>query len=181
MKTYIALLRGINVSGQKKIRMADLKTMMEGLGFENVQTYIQSGNIVFKSVEKKIHILEDEVKYNIANTFGFDVPVLVKTRIEILQIIRDSPFTKKEDLEANRIYYTLLQQKPDRSLFVNLKADKYPNELFQISKNCVYLNCTKGAGKAKLNNNSIERELKVTATTRNHSTMLKLLELSKEE
>lgn len=180
MKTYIALLRGINVSGHKKIRMVDLRLMMENLGFENVQTYIQSGNVIFKSGEPKSEKLEDQVKTGIADAFGFDVPVLVKKRAEIEQILQDSPFTKVEDLESNRIYYTLLRQEPEKSSIANLNPNDYPNELFHITRNCVYLNCTKGAGKAKLNNNIIERKLGVSATTRNHRTMLKLIELSEE-
>jgi len=180
MKTYIALLRGINVSGQKKIKMADLREMMVKLEFESVQTYIQSGNIVFKSEEPNRNQLEDQIKNGIAETFGFDVPILVKKRSELAQILQDSPFTKIEDLETNRIYYTLLQKEPEESSLANLSPDDYPNELFHIRKNCVYLNCIKGAGKAKLNNNIIERKLGVSATTRNHRTMVKLLELSEE-
>lgn len=180
MKTYIALLRGINVSGHKKIKMADLKAMLVNIGFEDVVTYIQSGNVIFKSDKKNIAGLEEEIKKCIADTFGFDVPVLIKTKIEIAAILQESPYTKTEDLEANRIYYVLLHDQPELEYIANLTQEDYPNELFSIGKNCVYLNCINGAGKAKLTNNIIERKLKVSATTRNHRTMLKLLELSQQ-
>jgi len=154
--------------------------MFESLGFSGTQTYIQSGNAIFKSEEKNAQRLEEKIKRGIAGTFGFDVPVLVKTRIEIEKILQESPYTKTEDLEAKRVYYALLKSSPDKESISNLTQEDYPHELFSIQNNCVYLNCLNGAGKAKLNNNLIERKLKVSATTRNHRTMLKLLELSEE-
>lgn len=178
MITYIALLRGINVSGHKKIKMADLREMLQKTDFEDVQTYIQSGNVVFKSDDLNILSLEEKIKKGIAKTFGFDVPVLVKTRIDLINILKESPFTKAEDIEANKIYYVLLKNEAEQAVAANINQENYPNELFVITKNCVYLNCINGAGKAKLNNNVIERKLKVEATTRNHRTMQKLIELS---
>lgn len=178
MKTYIALLRGINVSGHKKIKMAELRELLKTFDFHYVETYIQSGNIVFKSDEVNIKQLEIIIKNGIADKFGFDVPILVKTCDEIATILRESPFKKQEDLDANRIYYTLIHTEATNEHISSLQQEDYPNELFLITANCVYLNCTYGAGKAKLTNNVIERKLKVEATTRNHRTMLKLLELS---
>ena len=178
MKVYIALLRGINVGGHRKIRMAELKSMFEKLGFKDVVTYIQSGNVVLKSSEITTTLLESKIKKSISNTFGFDVPVFITGREELLDILERSPFKEQEDLEANRIYYALLKGVPGENEFANLDQNSYPNELFEIINRCVYLNCQKGVGKAKLNNNIIEQKLKVEATTRNHRTLLKLIELA---
>lgn len=178
MIVYIALLRGINVSGQKKIRMADLGEMFRRLDFDDVSTYIQSGNVIFRSTENNTSGLEQKISKGIRDTFGFDVQVLVKTRSDIEKILKENPYTKKEDLEAKRIYFTLLKGEPAAGLYNNLNQEDYPNERFQITQNCVYLNCMKGAGNAKLTNNIIERKLKVAATTRNHRTLVKLLEIS---
>lgn len=180
MDTYIALLRGINVSGHRKIKMADLRGMLTDLGLEAVTTYIQSGNVVFRSSERDIGLLEHCIKEGIAHSFGFDVPVLVKKRRELVSILDESPFKKPEDLAANRIYYVLLKQAPSPEFIPNLDPNEFPNELFVITPNCVYLNCIFGAGKAKLSNTIIERKLKLEATTRNHRTLVKLIELSSE-
>jgi len=177
---YVALLRGINVSGQKKIKMVDLKVILEKLGLKEVVTYIQSGNVVFESNKESIQQLEDKIKQAIADSFGFDVIVLVKTKMELEAIIQKCPYTKKEDLEAKRVYYVLLKDALEKESIGNLVQKDYPNELFVITNNCVYLNCLNGAGKAKLTNNIIERKLSVAATTRNHRTMMKLFELAKE-
>jgi len=181
MQTYIALLRGINVSGVKKIKMADLRVMMSDIGFKDVVTYIQSGNVIFKSEKGNVQGLAKEIKTGIQDVFKLDVPVLVKTRTDLTNILEETPYKKVEDLEANRIYYVLLKNAPEESNLAALDQKNYPNELFTITNDCIYLNCINGAGKAKLTNNIIERKLKVQATSRNHRTMFKLLEMSNEE
>jgi len=178
MRTYVALLRGINVSGQKKIIMADLRTMLEELDFKEVETYIQSGNIVFNSSEKDAPILEQMIHKAILKTFGFDVPVLVKTYDELKEIFQKNPFKEPSDIENKRVYFAILKETPSLDLIVEFKKEIYAHEKFSVTENCVYLNCLKGAGNAKLNNNLIERKLKVSATSRNYNTMVKLLKMS---
>ncbi len=178
MKTYIALLRGINVSGQKKIKMDALRKMFDKLAFEDVRTYIQSGNIVFNtSITSEVQV-QQSIKTEIAKSFGFDVHVLVKSVNDLRKILEASPYTDPVDLEAKRVYYVLLKNAPSPDVVPNLDQSDYPNELFHITPSCVYLNCINGAGKARLTNNIIEKKLNVTATTRNHRTMLKLLEMA---
>lgn len=176
METYIALIRGINVSGQKKIKMADLKLMLTKLGFKEVITYIQSGNVVFKADTFEKGVLEEKIKKQILKVFGFEVPILIKTRKEIAAIIVENPF--KEVIETAQIYFVLLQGALDEVLVENLTQEIYKNETFIITDSCIYLNCEKGYGSAKCNNNFFERKLKVIATTRNYKTMNKLLEFA---
>ncbi len=180
LKTYIALLRGINVGGHRKIKMADLRRLMNEWGYEHVVTYIQSGNIVFKSNESHIEKIQKKIRMGIRDYCEFDVPVLVKTKEQLATILSESPFKQEEDLKANKIYYTLLFHELEVDHYLELDQKKYPNELFVFGKLCLYLNCTLGAGKAKLTNTIIEKQLKVTATTRNHRTVLKLIELAEE-
>ncbi|WP_273568187.1 DUF1697 domain-containing protein [Maribacter halichondriae] len=178
MKTYIALLRGINVSGHKKIKMADLRTMLEELDFKKVETYIQSGNIVFGSSEKFLHVLEQMIQKEILKTFDFDVPVLVRTYDELKSIFEKNPFTDQVDIEKKQVYFAILKETPAPDLMAAFKKEKFDHEEFLATGNCIYLNCLKGAAEAKLSNNLIERKLKVSATTRNYRTMLKLLEMA---
>ena len=113
MKTYIALLRGINVGGHKKLKMADLKSMMEELGFQNVVTYIQSGNVVFSAKEEKD--LSDNISNGIAEKFGYEVPVLVKTADEIAQILKNCPLGKQRKPKLILCY---LPRHPNRNLWM---------------------------------------------------------------
>ncbi len=176
METYIAFLRGINVSGQKKIKMADLRLSLERSGLEKVQTYIQSGNLVFQSTMATITSLEKMITDQIAKDFEFDVPVLVTTPESIQQILERDPFPDQED--SGKHYYALLKTKPDPQRKAAFEKMKFENEQFLINDACVYLNCVKGYGKAKLNNNLIERKLGVVATTRNLNTLKKMITLS---
>lgn len=178
MKTYVALLRGINVSGHRKIKMVDLKAMLDEMGFKDVMTYIQSGNVVFKSSLGGNVQLGEKIKKGIAKTLDFDVPVLVKTYEELKSILDRNPFTEASDIENKRIYFALLKEAPKRELIATFKEENFPGELFVVTDECVYLNYSLGAGKAKLSNNLIERKLKVSATSRNYRTMVKLLEMS---
>ncbi len=177
MKTFIVLLRGINVSGQKQIKMADLRSMLEKNNFENVRTYIQSGNVVLDSKETAIPLLEATISAAIKATFGFEIPVLVKLKGDIQDILKRNPFEETANNSDKRLYYVLLKTAPDRDLVKAFETERYENEGFSVASDCVYLVCNKGYGNAKLNNNLIERKLKVEATTRNHRTMLRLVEM----
>jgi len=179
MNKFIVLLRGINVSGQKKIVMADLREILKTLKFEEVETYIQSGNIILRSKEGHNDKIAEKVEKGIADNFGFDVPVLVKKYEELKTIFDNNPFNDPDDIEDKKIYFALLKQVPPLELIAEFKKNKFTNDKFVFTDQCVYLNYFNGAGQAKLTNNLIERKLKVSATSRNYRTMVKLLEMSK--
>ena len=178
MKTYIALLRGINVSGQKKVPMAELRTLLTNAGLENVQTYIQSGNVILKSPERDVQKLELKIHQAIKTHFGFEVPILVKTREDLQHIFDNCPFPEEKKTNS---YFTLLYTVPDKDLIDAVANISYPNEEFVITNTCIYFYCSTGYGKAKYSNNFFERKLKTTATARNYKTMVKLLSLCAEK
>ncbi|MEL0652794.1 DUF1697 domain-containing protein [Algibacter sp. TI.3.09] len=176
MRTYIALLRGINVGGNNKILMAELRDLLLNMGLKDVQTYIQSGNIIFNSEEGNASELEFQITEAIKKRFGLDVPVLVKTR-DALKIIFDAcPFSEEKKQKS---YFSLLYTVPEVGLVNEVSSIEFENEEIEISPNCVYFYSSVGYGKTKYNNNFFERKLKVTATARNYKTIVKLLKLSK--
>ena len=175
MNVFIAFLRGINVSGQKKIKMGDLKTALEKSGLEQVTTYIQSGNMVLKSADSPNQVAT-KIETVIKTDFDYDVPVLITTLSQLKSILNKNPFMGEAD-DKNQ-YFVLPYDKPEKNQIPNLNAKDYPNEEFYISEDCIYLNCKIGAGKAKLSNNLLERKLKLTATTRNLRTLKKIIELA---
>jgi len=180
MQTYIGLLRGINVSGQKKIKMADLKIMFEDLGFTSVITYIQSGNVFFKSEEKELEVIEDVIKKGIANTFGYDVPVLILTSETIQTIYKENPYLDRinnGEIEDKKMYFTLFSTSPDQEKIDVLQQQSYGEEEFIITSKVVYFFAANGYGKTKLTNNFFEKKLGVNATTRNLKTMVALLKI----
>ncbi|WP_242202194.1 DUF1697 domain-containing protein [Aestuariivivens insulae] len=177
MQTYIALLRGINVSGQKKVPMAELRELLSGLGFQKVQTYIQSGNVIFQASETDIPTLELKIHQAIKNHFGFEVPILIKTPKELQHIFDVCPF---EGQKKENSYFMLLYAQPNASLVETVMELSNDNESFVITNHCVYFFSALGYGRTKFSNNFFEQKLKVTATARNYKTMLKLIAMSFE-
>lgn len=177
---YVALLRGINISGQKLIRMAELKLMFEQLDLHQVSTYLQTGNILFDSPEPSRHVLQTMIQQQIQIRFQFDVPVLVLALTDIAQIVQQNPFRERNLEPGDGLYFTLLYQPPQQEHIQTLMAylSKTDDEIY-ISDRCAYLLCHKGYGRALLNNNFIENKLRVQATTRNLNTMTKLLEVGR--
>ena len=177
MTTYISMLRGINVSGQKKIAMAELKKLYESLGFKNVQTYIQSGNVIFEYSDANLSKLISKIEKKIKEYFGFDVLVLIRTKDEFQKLIENTPFSKKDN---NKLHVTFLSSIPTDSPIEEINKVKYKSEEFFISGKEIYLFCPNGYGKSKLSNNFFERKLKLSATTRNWKTITKLLEITEQ-
>jgi len=181
MNRYISLLRGINVSGQKKIKMVDLKSLYTSLGYRSVVTYIQSGNVIFDADSLDRAKLIDEIESAVETHYRFQVPVEIRTGDELEGIIRNCPFGSvdlKED--GTKVLVTFLSEKPTaEKVFEIQKYVKTPERLV-VSGREVYLNCPNGYGKTKLSNVFIERVLGVRATTRNWKSIYKLYELSVE-
>ncbi|MGD2035143.1 MAG: DUF1697 domain-containing protein, partial [Bacteroidales bacterium] len=178
METYIAFLRGINVSGQKLINMADLRAHLEELGFSNVQTYIQSGNIVFTCRNPEKRALEQLIEQKISEKYHFEVPVAVLNRDELTALANENPFLKVPEKETDKLYVTILFEEPPGENVDHLyPPDDGPDE-FVLMKGRVYLFLPNGYGMTKLNNNFFEHRLKVRASTRNWKTIRKLLDMA---
>jgi uncharacterized protein (DUF1697 family) len=178
MNKYISLLRGINISGQKLIKMPDLVDLYKSIGFQNIETYLQSGNVLFNSKSKEAKEISGIIEKEIKKKFGFDVSVLIKTRNDFKKIIKNNPYLKKSNAETKMFYVTLLFDKPDKELLRKLSNQKTGNDEFFIYVDTVYINCPEGYGRTKVNNNFFEKKLNVTATTRNWNTVNMLLKLS---
>lgn len=178
---YISMLRGINVSGQKKIKMSDLKSLYELLGFQKVVTYIQSGNVIFDSAIRDKSDLKARIEKSIEEKYKFHVPVEIRTNREIANIVKNCPFDSVDWVKNGRkILVTFLSSNPSKSKVANaLKYVVAPEELV-IRGKAIYLYCPNGYGKSKLSNTFFEHRLGVEATTRNWKSVLKLCELSVE-
>jgi uncharacterized protein (DUF1697 family) len=179
MNAYLALLRGINVSGKNKILMADLKTLFWKLGFGEVQTYIQSGNIIFGSEDKLSNTLTEKlISAGIQTQFHLDVPVIVRSSNEVKLLLHSNPFINNRDVEAGKLYVTFLQNLPGKDLQYSDLQTGFTNDAFIRLGQEVFVYCKGGYGETKLSNFFFEKNLGVLATTRNWNTVLKLSLLS---
>ena len=179
MVTYICFLRGINVSGQKKIKMVELKEAFECMGFDQVTTYIQSGNVVFKTESTPTDQLELAIEAMLKTHFGFDIAVIVLTHDELTNAVQNNPYVKDQEKEEKKLYLAYLKELPTTENKDLLARYDYFPEVYQINEKVLYFYAANGAGRAKMNTNFFEAKLKVKATMRNWRTSNKLLELSK--
>ncbi len=176
---YISILRGINVSGQKKIKMSDLRLLYESLGFQNVVTYIQSGNVIFDTTVKNMADLKISIENAIEEKYEYHIPVIIRTNSEIGDIIKNCPFGLVDLVkDGTRILVTILTSEPSETRISAILKYAAATEKIVISGKEVYLYCPNGYGKSKLSNTLLEKKLGIDATTRNWKTIHKLYELS---
>lgn len=170
MGVYAGLLRGINVSGHNKIKMTDLKAALCTLGFENLSTYIQSGNLIFESKISLAADLEKMIEDKIKTHFELDVRCLVHTKKEFQNYFEHTPFDQNE-IDTKKLYYIHLEKEADQKLFdeiVNIGANQ---EEMALKAKLIYVYYPNGYGRSKVGNNFFERKLKMKATARNFNTM----------
>jgi len=176
---YISILRGINVSGQKKIKMLELKLLYESLGFTNVVTYIQSGNVIFEARGKNKSDLKTIIEEAIEKKYKFYVPVEIRTNREMESIIKNCPFGAVDlEVDGTKVLVTFLGAKPDNVNVATVLSYVVSPEKLIVKGKEVYLYCPNGYGKSKLSNTFLENKLGVEATTRNWKSVHKLYELS---
>jgi uncharacterized protein (DUF1697 family) len=178
LKTYIAILRGINVSGKNIIKMDALRNALSELNYQDIKTYIQSGNVFFKSSASDSGILETKINKKIFDTWGFNVPVIVKEVSEVKIVYKNNPFVNNRNEDIKYIHVTFLSDPPSKENLEKIKQCHYEPDEYIISGKYVYLFCPGGYGNTKLSNTFFENKLKVSATTRNWKTVGELIKLA---
>jgi uncharacterized protein (DUF1697 family) len=176
MTAYVALLRGINVGGHAKLSMADLRSAFSDLGYGEVRTYIQSGNVVFEAAAPAAR-LQPALERDLEARFGLGIKVVLRSRVQLGRIIDSNPLaTGKRD--RTKLHVTFLGSKPAASRPPALDADAFLPDEFRVVGQEVYLHCPEGYGRTKLNNTFFERAFAVTATTRTWKTVTTLIDIT---
>lgn len=173
-ETYIILLRGVTPSGKSKVPMAPLRAALTKAGLKDVQTYIQSGNIIVTSKLTQ-SALESLVHDVIRKSFGGDIAVMVRTAQQFARVLKRNPFA---EAEGARLYFSFLAAEPDKKLLKELLSTNFSPDQVRYVNNTIYTLYATKHSDSKFNNNFFERKLKVKATTRNLNTMLNLVTLT---
>ena len=174
-RTFIAFLRGINVSGHRIIKMEDLKKLLSGLNLKDVHTYIQSGNLLFKSNLDEENI-EKLITNEIKKTYGYDVKTFVLSYEKGQKILADCPFNLQQLKDKEAIYITLISWIPDKDKIEELTKVNSHDE-FTVLGNIIYVLCKNGYSQTPFGNSVIEKYLKQEATSRKMNTLIKLLQI----
>ncbi len=183
MTTYVALLRGINVTGRNKIAMADLNELFVALPADGVSTYVQSGNVVFSlpgsDGRDRVSSLRSTIETRIAGTFGLTISVLLRTAQDLQRVVAVNPLLG-ESRDPDRLHVTFLAEEPASARVDRIDVAAGGTDEWRLAGLEVYLYCPDGYGRTKLNNAFFERRLAAVATTRNWKTVTTLAHLSRQ-
>lgn len=180
MFTHLALLRGINVSGHNMIKMEALKSTLEAIGFKNVVTYIQSGNVFVDSEEENPASVGFKIKQEIFKVFSYDVPVVVVNKADLANCFKNNPYLKAADVDLKKLYVAFVSNTLKSESINDLKISQFKPDEAAIDGNKIYIKYAVGAGKTRLDQKYIEKKLNLTATIRNWNTVTQLLKMYEE-
>jgi len=181
MTTHLALLRGINVSGHNMMKMDVLKTVLEGIGFQNVQTYIQSGNVFVDTNEENPAKVGFQIKQEIFKAFGHEVPIVIIGRTDLEKSLKNNPFLKEKEVDSKKLYVAFVSIALRSDSINDLKMSQVKPDEAHIEENRIYIKYATGAGKTRFDQKYIEKKLNVTATIRNWNTVTQLLKMYAEK
>ncbi len=179
MDTYIALLRGVNVGGNNKLPMKSLSAFCEAQGCKGVQTYIQSGNVVFRAGKKLAAVFSRKLKEQIKEQLGFDTTVILRTCEELRAAAANNPFFK-DGVETKFLYVMFLDGAPNLTDVVKINPVCEGDEAFSLRGREIFLYLPFGAGRSKLASYGFDKILRTVGSTRNWQTVQKLISLSEE-
>jgi uncharacterized protein (DUF1697 family) len=174
----ISMLRGVNVGGHNQIKMDALRTLYESLGFDDVQTYVQSGNVIFRAGQKNPAALATRIQDAIERAFGFRPAALVRTTHELKTAVAANPFAGRRNIEPGKLLVTFLAAEPGPECQLVLDGLKRHPEELHLKGRELYIYFPNGAGKSKLPWSAVEKLLKVQGTARNWNSVTKMLEIA---
>jgi uncharacterized protein (DUF1697 family) len=180
MPVIICMLRAVNVGGHNKVPMAELRTLCAGLKLRDAQTYVQSGNVVFKTAERDLDALAKRLQKAIERKLGCCPEVILRTTAEMKNAINRNPFAKRKDIEPNKFLITFLGAEPTPQARAEAMQLEVGREEMKIIGRELYMYFPDGLARPKITWGTVERKLKVPGTARNWNTVNKLLEMAEK-
>ena len=171
---YVALLRGVNVGGKNKLPMKDLAALFAAAACTEVETYIQSGNVVFEAPRGAESRLPALLGRELDRRFGLKVPVVMRTAAELRDVVVGCPVTGHE---LEHLHVAFLADRPDARRVATLDPERSPPDTFRVRGREIYLHLPNGVARTRLTNAYLDATLATTSTLRNWRTVQKLLEL----
>lgn len=180
MTTILALLRGVNVSGHNMIKMTALKSALENVGFQNIRTYLNTGNIFVDTNEESVSKISFVIKQELFRSFSMEIPVIIIRKKDMEDCFENNPFLKENGCDVKSLYVAFVSKTLEEKNIHDLKLSLVKPDEAIICPNYIYLKYHAGAGKTKLDNKYIEKKLQLTSTIRNWNTVTQLLKLYQE-
>jgi uncharacterized protein (DUF1697 family) len=180
MPVLISMLRGVNVGPHNRIKMDDLRTLYESLQLQEPRTYVQSGNVIFRTKQSNLGSLGKRIQDGISKKFGFRPEVIIRTAEEVTQSLGANPFRDRRDIEPSKLLITFLAAEPPAEAQTNIRTLKIQREELHLIGRELYIYFPDGIGTSKIPWSSVEKFLKVTGTARNLNSVMKMLEIAEK-
>lgn len=180
MPVLISMLRGVNLGSHHRIKMEDLRALYESLHLEGPRTYVQSGNVIFRTKEKNAAKLAEKIQASIEREFGFRPEVILRTLDELKQSLAANPFLNRRDIEPSKLLITFLAAEPAAEAQATIRDLKVRREELHLIGRELYIYFPDGIGKSKVPWSSVEKLLNVTGTARNLNSVTKMLEIAEQ-
>lgn len=180
MPVYISLLRGINLGAHKRMKMEKLRASCAGLGFEQVATYIQSGNLVFKAAKLSADAVSKKIEKQIECDFGFHADVITRSAEELKKIIASNPLLKEPGTDASKLHVVFLPGAPSTEAVKKLESVILAPDRVRVAGNEIYFYFPNGVSGSSLWKHNLDRVLGISGTMRNWNTVKKLVEMAEK-
>ena len=180
MSVIISLLRSVNLAGHNKVKMEELRALYESLGFTDVQSYIQSGNIVFRTKSQDLARLSRKIEDEIDRRFGFRTHVILRTPSDLQSVLAKNPFARRPGMEPGRLLIDFLVREPSREALDKGRKLKTDLEELRIDGRELYMYFPNGMARPKISWGAVEKVLNTPGTGRNLNTVRKLLEIAQK-
>jgi uncharacterized protein (DUF1697 family) len=178
MPVIISMLRGVNLAGHNRIKMDALRALYASLGLRDAQTFIQSGNVIFRTEARDHALLSKRIENAIERKFGFRPGVIVRTTSELRDVIARNPFAKRREIDPAKLLVTFLASEPGPEARNKALSIKVGPEELRIDGRELYIYFPNGQGRSKLSLALVEKTLSTSGTGRNWNTVTKLLEMA---
>ena len=180
MPVFISMLRGVNLGAHNRIKMDALRALYRSLNLQDPRTYVQSGNVIFRTKEKNASRLSKQIQAAIERTFKCNSEVILRTPDEFRKVVASNPFSGRPEIEPGKLLVTFLSGEPPASAQQTLEVFKrHPEEIHLLGRE-LYIYFPNGAGRSKLPWASLAKQMKVQGTARNWNSVLKMLEIAEE-
>jgi uncharacterized protein (DUF1697 family) len=180
MTVIISMLRGVNLGPHRRLKMEELRALYESLKLRDAQTYVQSGNVIFRTEEKDLLRLVKRIEAGIEKKFGFQSDVVLRTVTELRDVVARNPFAKRREIEPSRLLVTFLASDPGEEARAKVLQIKTEPEELRIDGREAYIYFPNGMARPKMSWPAIERVLKVSGTGRNWNSVTKMLEMAEK-
>jgi uncharacterized protein (DUF1697 family) len=177
MAVIVSMLRGVNLGGHNRVTMDALKALYESLGLRDVETYVQSGNVIFRTNGRELARLSKRIEDGIKKSFAFHSDVILRTPAELRDVVKKNPFAARRGIDPKRLAVTFLAGDPGKEACEKLLAIKAEPEELRIEGRELYIYYPNGMARPRLTWPIIEKALKTSGTARNWNTVTKLLEI----